>query len=136
MAYWLFKSESFVWSWQQQIERGEEGEPWTGIRNHTAKKNMQMMRKGDLGLFYHSNKGCEIAGIVEVIKEYESDPTDETGKFGMVTIKAVKTLKKSVTLHQIKQVPELKDMVLVRSSRLSVQPVQESEWNIILQLSE
>lgn len=135
MAYWLFKSEPSVWSWQEQVDKGNTGEPWTGVRNHTAKKNMQTMQIGEQGFFYHSNEGKEIVGIVEVISEYLPDPTDESGKFGMVVVKAVASLPKRLSLKEIKQIPELQDMALVKQSRLSVQPVKGSEWEIICQLS-
>ena len=134
MSHWLFKSEPSVWSWQQQVARGNEGEPWTGVRNHLAKKHMQAMKKGDQGFFYHSNEGKEIVGIVEVIEEYAPDPTDESGKFGMVTLKAVRALGRPVTLAEIRTMDKLSKMSLVTCPRLSVQPVSTDEWDAILAL--
>jgi len=133
-AYWLFKSEPDEWSWEQQVQAGEKGEQWTGVRNHLAKKHMKAMKIGDMGFFYHSNVGKEIVGIVQIIKEFEPDPTDESGKFGMVTIKAIQPLHKAVPLSVIKQTPELQKMSLVTCSRLSVQPVTVDEWQTICAL--
>ena len=98
MAYWLFKSEPDAWSWDQQKKKGAKGEPWSGVRNHTAKLNMKAMKKGDLGFFYHSNEQKAVVGIVEVIGEFRPDPTDEKGQFGLVIVKAVKDMPKPVTL--------------------------------------
>lgn len=134
MAYWLAKSEPSTWSWDMQVKKGVQG--WDGVRNHQAAANMRAMKKGDQAFFYHSNEGKEIVGIVEVAKEYHPDPTDETEKFGMVSFKAGKPLKKAVTLEQIKKEPKLKDMVLVKNSRLSVQPVTKDEWDFIVKLSQ
>jgi Uncharacterized conserved protein len=134
MAHWLYKSEPSVWSWQQQCDAGEKGTFWNGVRNHVAKKNMMAMKKGEQGFFYHSNEGKEIVGIVEVIKEYYPDHTDASGKFGMVDVKAVRPFPKPVTLEQIKATPQLKDMVLVNNSRLSVQPVNDEEWALICKM--
>ncbi|GLS44817.1 EVE domain-containing protein [Methylobacterium brachythecii] len=131
MAYWLFKSEPSTWSWQQQVEAGEGGTFWSGVRNHLAKNQMQAMTVGERGFFYHSNEGKAVVGIVEVIKPYYPDHTDESGRFGMVDIKAVKPLPQPVTLDAIKAEPRLKDMVLVNNSRLSVQPVTEAEWAMV-----
>ena len=131
MAYWLFKSEPESWSWDQQKAKGAKGEPWTGVRNFTAARNMKEMKKGDLGFFYHTGDEKRIVGIVEVIKEYERDPTDESGRFGLVTVKAVKDVPKPVTLEAVKADPKFKDMALVRYSRLSVQPVTPAEWKAI-----
>lgn len=132
MKYWLFKSEPDAWSWDQQV--AQKIEPWTGVRNYAAALNMKNMKKGDLGFFYHSNIGKEIVGIVEVVKEYAPDPTDETGKFGMVEIKAVKAVPKPVTLAEIKATTALADMALVRQSRLSVGPVRPAEWALICKM--
>ena len=134
MAYWLFKTEPETWSWDQQKAKGAKGEPWSGVRNHQAKLNMMAMKKGDRGFFYHSGEAREIAGIVEVIGEYRPDPTDETGKFGLVIVKAVEDFKEPVTLAQAKADPKLQDMVLVKFSRLSVQPVKPDEWKHICKL--
>ena len=134
MAYWLFKTEPETFSWDHQKKKGAKGEPWSGVRNHQAKLNMMAMKKGERGFFYHSGETREIVGIVEVIGEYRPDPTDETGKFGMVIVKAVEEFKKPVTLAQAKADPALKDMVLVNFSRLSVQPVGAAEWKHICKL--
>lgn len=131
MAYWLFKTEAETFSWDQQKKKGAKGEPWSGVRNHQAANNMKAMKKGDLGFFYHSGDEREIVGIVEVIGEYRPDPTDETGKFGLVDVKAVKDLPKPVSLTDAKANPKLRDMVLVKFSRLSVQPVKPEEWKIV-----
>ncbi|PPD43108.1 MAG: ubiquinol-cytochrome C reductase [Methylocystis sp.] len=132
MAHWLFKSEPSTWSWDQQVEAGAKGTFWNGVRNHLAKQQMMAMKKGDRGFFYHSNEERAIVGIVEVIKEYYPDHTDETGKFGMVDVKAVKAVKKPVTLAQIKDEPRLSEMALVKNSRLSVQPVTDVEWAVVM----
>jgi len=134
MAYWLFKSEPETWSWEMQKRRGAKGEPWSGVRNHQAKLNMMKMKKGDLGFFYHSGDVREIVGIVEVIGAYRPDPTDETGKFGLVDVKAVRDLSKPVSLSQAKADPELAKMTLVTFSRLSVQPVTDAEWKHICKI--
>ena len=131
MAYWLFKTESSTWSWAQQQKKGAKGEPWSGVRNFQAAGNMKKMAKGDLGFFYHSGDEKRIVGIVEVIGIYRPDPTDETGKFGLVDVKAVRDLPKPVTLAEIRATPKLKDMVLVKNSRLSVQPVAPAEWQAV-----
>ncbi|MGQ3676135.1 EVE domain-containing protein [Xanthobacter sp. TB0139] len=131
MAHWLYKSEPDTWSWEQQVANGEKGEPWNGVRNHSAKKNLLAMKVGDTGFFYHSNQGREIVGIVEVIREARPDPSDPSGKFVMVDVKAVKPLKTPVTLATIKADPRLQEMALVKYSRLSVQPVTDEEWNMI-----
>jgi predicted RNA-binding protein with PUA-like domain len=135
MAHWLFKSEPSAWSWEQQVAAGAKGTFWNGVRNHLAKKHLMAMKKGERGFFYHSNEERAIVGIVEVIKEFYPDHTDETGKFGMVDIKAVKPLKKPVTLADIKAEPRLADMVLVNNSRLSVQPVTNEEWAVVLEMA-
>ena len=131
MAHWLIKSEPAAWSWTDQVEAGKKGTTWNGVRNHVAKKNMQAMQLGDEVFFYHSNEGKEIVGIVAVSKLYHPDPTDESGKFGMVDVRAVKPLPTPVTLVSIKQEPKLKDMMLVQNSRLSVQPVTDAEWAFV-----
>lgn len=134
MKYWLVKSEPFKWSWEQHVEKGVEH--WDGVRNYQASNNMKAMKIGDKAFFYHSNKGLEIVGIVEVVKEYYPDHTDESGRFGMVDFKAIKSVPTPVTLKQIKAHPALGDMALVKQSRLSVSPVTEDEWNIICDLGE
>jgi predicted RNA-binding protein with PUA-like domain len=131
MKYWLFKSEPETWSWAQQKKKGAKGEPWSGVRNHTAKLNMMAMKKGDLGFFYHSGDEKAVVGIVEVIGEYRPDPTDEKGVFGLVDVKAVRDVPKPVTLAEAKINPILKDMSLVTSFRLSVQPVTAAEWKLV-----
>jgi predicted RNA-binding protein with PUA-like domain len=135
MAHWLLKSEPSTWSWDQQVAAGAEGTFWNGVRNHLAKKHLQAMKKGEQAFFYHSNEEKAIVGIVELIKTYYPDHTDETGKFGMVDVKAVSPLKSPVSLADIKKEPRLSDLVLVNNSRLSVQPVTADEWRVILELS-
>ena len=134
MNHWLFKTEPETFSWQMQKKRGAKGEPWSGVRNFAAAKHMKAMKKGDLGFFYHTGDEKQIVGIVEVIAEYKPDPTDETGKFGLVDVKAVKDVPKPVTLAAVKSDPKLKNMVLTREPRLSVQPVTEAEWKHICKL--
>jgi predicted RNA-binding protein with PUA-like domain len=131
MAYWLFKTEAEAFSWDQQKKKGAKGEPWSGVRNFAAAKNMKAMKKGDLGFFYHTGDEKRIVGIVEVTGEYRPDPTDETGRFGLVVVKAVRDVPKPVTLADVKANPKLKDMVLVREARLSVQAVTPAEWKIV-----
>ncbi|WP_288580598.1 EVE domain-containing protein [uncultured Methylobacterium sp.] len=131
MAYWLYKSEPSVWSWDDQVAAGEAGTYWNGVRNHVARKNLEAMRLGEQGFFYHSNEGKAVVGIVEVIRTYYPDHTDETGRFGMVDLKAVVALPQPVTLEAIKAETALREMVLVNNSRLSVQPVSEAEWALV-----
>lgn len=132
MAYWLVKSEPYKWSWDMHVKKGVQG--WDGVRNYQASNNMKAMKIGDEAFFYHSNEGKEIVGIVEVVKLYHPDPTDDTGRFGMVSFKAVRPLKKPVTLEQIKSTPALSSMALLKQSRLSVSPVTAPEWKIILKM--
>ena len=134
MNHWLFKTEPETFSWEMQKQRGAKGEPWTGVRNFAAAKNMKAMKKGDLGFIYHTGDEKQIVGIVEVIAEYKPDPTDETRRFGLVDVKAVKDVPKPVTLADVKADPKLKGMVLAREPRLSVQPVTEEEWKHICKL--
>jgi predicted RNA-binding protein with PUA-like domain len=134
VAYWLFKTEAETFSWEMQKERGAKGEPWSGVRNFQAAANMKKMKKGDRGFFYHTGDEKRIVGIVEVIGEYRKDPTDETGRFGLVDVKAVADVPKPVTLAAVKADPKLKDMVLARRARLSVQPVTDEEWRYICRL--
>lgn len=131
MAYWLIKSEPGKWSWQDQVNAGAEGTFWNGVRNHSAKLHLMAMQLKDQAFFYHSNEGKEIVGIVEVIKTYYPDPSDTTGKFGMVDVRALRALKTPVKLEAIKRDERLAKMVLVNNSRLSVQPVTPDEWRII-----
>jgi predicted RNA-binding protein with PUA-like domain len=134
MAYWLFKTEPESFSWTMQKSRGAKGEPWSGVRNWQAARNMKQMKKGERGFFYHTGDEKQIVGIVEVIGEYRPDPTDESGRFGLVDVKAVVDVPRPVTLAAAKADPKLKDMVLVKYSRLSVQPVTEAEWKHICKL--
>ena len=134
MAHWLLKSEPETFSWDDQKARGPKGEPWSGVRNHQAKLNLMAMKKGEQCFFYHSGKERRILGIVEVISNYKPDPTDETGKFGLVDVRAVQDLPKPVTLEQAKADPKLAKMMLVVFSRLSVQPVTDAEWKHICKL--
>jgi predicted RNA-binding protein with PUA-like domain len=136
MAHWLMKTEPSSWSWDQQIDAGEKGTNWSGVRNHLAKKHLQEMQAGDQAFFYHSGEQKAVVGIVEITKTYYPDPSDKTGVFGMVDVKAVKPLGRPVTLAQIKADARLKDMVLVKSSRLSVQPVSDAEWRAVLALGK
>jgi predicted RNA-binding protein with PUA-like domain len=128
MAYWLLKSEPDVYSWDDLVARGDEGEPWTGVRNHTAKLNLMAMKRDDRAFFYHSQAGKEVVGIAEVIGEAYPDPTDAKGVFVCVDIKAVQPLPRPFTLATAKADPALAGMSLVTSFRLSVQPVTEAEW--------
>jgi predicted RNA-binding protein with PUA-like domain len=134
MAHWLIKSEPNKWSWANQVDAGEKGTFWNGVRNHTAKQYLMAMQVGEQVFFYHSNIGKEVVGIVEIIKPFYPDPSDASGKFGMVDVRAVKPLPKPVTLETIKADPRLEKMVLVNNSRLSVQPVTEEEWAMICDL--
>ncbi len=133
MKYWLMKSEPSTWSWQNQIDRGDAGEGWDGVRNYQASNNMKAMNIGDLAFFYHSVNEKQIVGVVDVIALYHPDPTDSSGRFGMVTVRAVKSMAQPVTLAQIKADERLQDMALVRQSRLSVTPVSPEQWDIIMQ---
>lgn len=129
MTYWLVKSEPFKYSWDKMQK--DKRTHWDGVRNYQASNNLKAMKKGDQAFFYHSNEGKEIVGIVEVVKEYYPDPSDKTGRFGMVDFKPVKALKTPVTLADIKEDKKLQSMALVRQSRLSVCPVTAEEWKII-----
>ncbi len=134
MAYWLVKSEPSVWSWDQQVAKGAAGEAWTGVRNHSAKQHLMRMKLGERAFYYHSNEGKEIVGIAEIIREHYLDPTDPSGKFVCVDLKAVAPLKTPVTLAAIKADPKLAEMALLKQSRLSVQPVTDAEWRLICQM--
>lgn len=129
MAHWLFKSEPGSWSWDQQVKAGKAGAEWTGVRNFTARNNMREMKKGDQGFFYHSGEGKEIVGIVEVVKEVHPEPGNE--EWECVTLAAVKLVPKPVTLAAIKADKKFADMALVKYSRLSVQPVTDTEWKAV-----
>ncbi|MCT4558779.1 MAG: EVE domain-containing protein [Pelagimonas sp.] len=135
MRYWLFKSEPSTWSWDQQVAKGDAGEEWDGVRNYQARNFMREMAEGDRGFFYHSQKEKSVVGIVEVINEAHPDSTTDDARWDCVDIKAIEPLANPVTLEQIKANPDLADMALVRSSRLSVQPVSEREWQIILSMA-
>ena len=131
--YWLVKSEPDAFSWDQQVANGVE--PWTGVRNHTAKRNLQAMKLGDLAFFYHSNEGKEIVGVVEVVREAYPDPTATTpGGWVSVDMKAVAPMPKPVTLVAVKADPEFADLALVRQSRLSVLPVSKAHWDRICRM--
>ena len=134
MAYWLFKSEPDSWSWDQQKARGKAGEPWDGVRNFQARNNMRAMKVGDLGFFYHSGTERAVVGIVEVSSEAHPDPRSEDPRWECVDVRAVRDLPKPVTLDEVKLEPRLGEMVLARNSRLSVQPVTESEWEIVCRM--
>ena len=134
MAYWLFKSEPDTWGWPDQVAKGAAGEEWNGVRNYQARNNMRLMQLGDLGFFYHSQKGKEIVGIVEVCALSHPDSTTDDPRWDCVDIKAVKALKSPVTLETCKADPRLSNMALVKNTRLSVQPVAEDEWQVICAL--
>jgi predicted RNA-binding protein with PUA-like domain len=131
MSYWLLKSEPDVWSIDQQKKAGLKGAPWDGVRNYQAAKNLKNMKKGDFCFFYHSNIGKEIVGIVEVIKEYYPDKTDQSGRFVAVTVKFLKKLKKPIKLEEIKKNKELRHLSLIKQSRLSVMPIDSKSWKIL-----
>ena len=135
MPHWLVKSEPDAFSWDQQVANGVE--PWTGVRNHTAKLNLKAMRKGDKAFFYHSNIGKEVVGVVEVVREAYPDPTIEDGEKGdwvCVDMKAVGPLKTPVTLAAMKADPRFAEFALIRQSRLSVMPVSDEYWKLIAQM--
>jgi len=132
MAHWLVKSEPDAFSWAEQVKN--KVEPWTGVRNALAAKNLSAMAKGDRAFFYHSNVGKEIVGIVEVVRTAYPDPTDGTGRWVCVDMKAIKPLKTPVTLAAIKSDPRFADMALVRQSRLSVSPVSDEHWAMICEM--
>jgi len=136
MAYWLFKSEPGTWSWDDQLAKADAGEGWDGVRNHQAGNNMKKMEIGDLGFFYHSVNEKQIVGIVDVIEKWHLDPTDPSGRFGMVTVRAVTSVTKKITLAEIKAEPRLADFALVRQSRLSVVPVTDAEWQLLLEMAQ
>jgi len=131
MAYWLFKSEPDVWGWDHQVAKGDAGEEWGGVRNYQARNNMRLMKRGDLGFFYHSNIGKEIVGIVEVCRESAPDSTTDDPRWDCVMIKAVEPLLLPVTLDECKRQAGLENMALVKSMRLSVQPVTPEEWKTV-----
>ena len=134
MQYWLFKSETSTWSWDQQLAKGDAGEEWDGVRNYQARNVMRAMKKGDQGFFYHSQKDREIVGTVEVIAEAHPDSTSDDDRWDCVEIKALQSFNSPVHLDTIKADPRLAEMVLVKNARLSVQPVTKEEWDIIFAL--
>jgi len=131
--YWLLKSEPTTWSWQDQVK--SKIDMWDGVRNYQARNNLMKMKKGDQCFFYHSVSEKSIVGIVEVVKEHYPDPTDKKNKFVVVDVKAKKTLKKPVSLDEIKKNKKLKNIALIRQSRLSVMPINKIEWNEIIKTS-
>ena len=135
MRYWLFKSEPSTWSWEDQVAKGEDGEEWDGVRNYQARNMMREMKIGDRGFFYHSQKEKSVVGVVEVIAEAHPDSTTNDSRWECVDIKAVCPVKTPVSLEMIKADPRLSDMVLVKSSRLSVQPVTEAEWRTVCDMA-
>jgi len=136
MAYWLFKSEPGTWSWDDQLAAGKAGTEWDGVRNYQARNNMQAMKKGDEGFFYHSVGEKSIVGIVRVIGEAHPDSTTDDERWQCVDLAAVRPLPRAISLAEIKDEPRLADMVLVKNSRLSVQPVTEAEWKMICAMAE
>ena len=131
--YWLLKSEPDAWSWDNQVKEGAS--MWDGVRNYQARNNLKEMKKNDLCFFYHSVTERSIVGIVKVVKEYYPDPSDKTGRFVVVDVKAIKKLKNPVSLDQIKENNKLKDIALVKQSRLSVMPLKKNDWDIIIKMS-
>ncbi len=134
MAYWLLKSEPFKYSWDQLVK--DKKTYWDGVRNYLARNHLKTMKKGDKLFFYHSNEGLEIVGIAKVVKEYYQDPTTPEPAWVVVDIAPVKKLKKAVTLTQVKAEKDLQEMSLIKSMRLSVQPVRKEEWNKILKMAD
>ena len=135
MSYWLLKSEPNIWSISQQKKAGVKGAPWDGVRNYQAANNLKKMKEGDLCFFYHSNIGKKIVGIVEIIKTAFIDPTDMQKKFVAVQVKYKKTLKKSVSLENIKKNKDLKHLPIIKQSRLSVMPIDSKSWKILNKMS-
>jgi predicted RNA-binding protein with PUA-like domain len=133
-AYWLFKTEPETFSWATQKERGRKGEPWDGVRNFLARNNMKAMQLGDLGFFYHSGRDKEIVGVVEVCTLAHPDPKDETGVWKCVDVRAVCDMPRPVTLADAKGNPNLSNMALVKTARLSVQPVTHEEWKEVCKM--
>ncbi len=129
MAYWLLKTEPETWGWDAQSKRGAKGEPWTGVRNPVAGKNMRAMKKGDFAFFYHTGDEKAVVGVVKVVREAYPDPSDE--KWPLVDVAAVEALPKPVTLAAVKAEPKLSGMTLVKNARLSVQPVTDAEWKLV-----
>lgn len=136
MAYWLFKSEPDTWSWNAQLAKGQQGEEWHGVRNYQARNNMRQMVIGDLGFFYHSNVGKAVVGIVEVCQTSLPDSTTDDPRWDCVHIRAVREMRRPVTLEDCKVRPGLEKMVLINNSRLSVQPVSPEEWQIVCAMGD
>ncbi len=136
MKYWLMKSEPDVWSIDQQKKIGSKGAPWDGVRNYQAAKNLKAMKKGDQCFFYHSNIGKEIVGIVEVVKEFYPDKSDQTGRFVAVTVKFKKKFTQPISLEKIKKSKELSHLSLIKQSRLSVMPIDSKSWKILNKMSK
>ncbi len=134
MAYWLMKSEPGAWSWDDRVRDGVA--EWDGVRNHQASNNMKAMKRGDQVFFYHSVNEKQVVGIAEVVKEYYPDPSDASGRFGMVDVKALKPMTKPVTLADIKAEPRLENLALVRQSRLSVLSVAPEEWRLVCAMGD
>jgi predicted RNA-binding protein with PUA-like domain len=134
MAYWLFKTEPSAFSWDDQVKAGPKGEEWNGVRNALAQKQMREMRLGDLGFFYHSVHEKQIVGVVKVVAEIHPDSTDKSGRWNCVDVAAAGPFPRPVTLADIKAEPRLANMVLVKNSRLSVQPVTGSEWALVCEM--
>lgn len=134
MAYWLMKSEPGTWSWDDQVAAGTDH--WDGVRNYQASNNLKAMKLGDLAFFYHSVNEKRIVGIVEVAREYYPDPTDASGRFGMVDVKAIRAVERPVTLAEIKAEPRLAELPLLKQSRLSVMPIPDDAWRLICTMAE
>ena len=134
MNYWLIKSEPSTWSWDNQ--KNVKKEMWDGVRNYQARNNLMQMKKGDLCFFYHSVNEKQIMGIVEVVKEHYPDPTDKTGRFVVIDVKAKKKIKRPISLEEIKSIPKLSKIALIKQSRLSVMPLKKIEWDTIIKISE
>lgn len=135
MQYWLFKSEPSTWSWEDQVAKGEAGEEWDGVRNYQARNFMRQMEIGDRGFFYHSMAEKAVVGIVEVMALAHPDSTTDDPRWECVDIKAVRPVPTHVTLEMVKNDPRLADMVLVKNSRLSVQPVTHEEWQVVCEMA-
>tara|TARA_B100000579_G_scaffold342846_1_gene295010 strand:- start:170 stop:583 length:414 start_codon:yes stop_codon:yes gene_type:complete len=134
ISYWLLKSEPSSWSWNNQVK--DKVTMWDGVRNYQARNNLMKMKKKDLCFFYHSVSEKQIIGIVEVVREHYPDPTDKTGRFVVTDIKAIKKLKRPVSLEKIKSTPKLVNIALIKQSRLSVMPLKKTEWDTIIKISE
>ena len=134
MKYWLMKSEPGAWSWDDQVKAGKKGAEWDGVRNYQASNNMKAMKKGDRAFFYHSVNEKRVVGIVEVVKEYYPDPSDASGRFGMVDVAAVAPVPSPVTLADIKAEERLADLPLIKQSRLSVMPIDAKSWKLICKM--